>query len=243
MRKTAIITGATGDIGGAILAEAVSLGYYVLAFGRDSGKISLIKEKFGDSVSTFSIDLANADELGFILKDISMMFPKIDLVVQAAGTFIWDADFPGDTPDEKRKNAIAFLSEANFDSKVRLDRILHEVYGDKIAPLEALIGSHIADPSKFSDEEIGARKGEWGYALPMRNLRKFGEIKNSDPDEKWTYKVFEPGLIDTGMARKAFNMETIGFDPDWNTVMKPDEFAKEFFLEIERTMEQLKNAA
>lgn len=238
--KVAIITGATGDIGKAVVAEAIALGYYVLAFGRDISKLSEIKEKFTESVSTFSVDLSDEQKIREILGDVSMMFPHIDLVVGAAGTFKWDDEFPGENLDEQTNNAVAFLSEVNFESKVRFDKILHEIYGDKISPVVKLVGSHIADPNKFSEKDIKDFK-EVGYATSMKNVRRFVEIKQSDTSETWTYKIIEPGLIDTEMARRAFTRERIGRDVDWQMeAMSPEFFAKEFFLDI---LGEIKKAA
>ena len=233
MKKVAIVTGATGDIGRAIVAEAIQEGYYVLAFGRDTVKLHEILESFGEqNVATFSVDLSDEDKLRDMLSDVSMMFPQIDLVIGAAGTFKWDDTFPGETEEEKKENAIKFLKEVNCDSKIRFDKILHKVYGNKISPLEALVSSHITDPKKFSEKDIIDFK-EVGYFTSMKGVDDFVFERKNDPTETWTYMKVNPGLVDTDMARNSFTRERIGRDIDWeNEAMSPEMFAKDLFADI-----------
>lgn len=233
MKKVAIVTGATGDIGRAIVAEAVGQGYYVLAFGRDTAKLHEILESFSEeNVSTFSVDLSDEDKLRDILSDVSMMFSQIDLVIGAAGTFKWDDTFPGETEEEKKENAIKFLKEVNCDSKIRFDKILHEAYGQKISPLEVLVSSHITDPKKFSEKDIVEFK-EVGYFTGMKGVDDFVLERQNDPTETWTYLGVNPGLVDTDMARNSFTRERIGRDIEWeNEAMSPDMFAKDLFADI-----------
>ena len=233
MKKVAIVTGATGDIGRAIVAEAIEQGYYVLAFGRDTVKLHEILESFGEqNVATFSVDLSDEDKLRDILSDVSMMFPHINLVIGSAGTFKWDDTFSGETDEEKKENAIKFLKEVNCDSKIRFDKILHKVYGNKISPLEVLVSSHITDPKKFSEKDIAEFK-EVAYFTSMKGVDDFVLERRNDPTETWTYFGVNPGLIDTQMAREAFTQERIGRVIDWQMeATSPGMFAKDLFADI-----------
>ncbi len=84
-----------------------------------------------------------------------------------------------------------------------------------------LISSHAA----HFDIDHSWRKNEEGYVIAMSEASALGT--------KWQasgiFKRFileEPGLIDTLMARTEFTKETIGEDPDWDTIMKPREYAE-----------------
>lgn len=161
-----------------------------------------------------------------------MMFPRIDLIIGAAGTFKWDDTFEGNSLGEKTNNAIKFLKEVNCDSKIRFDKILHEIYGNKISPLEVLVSSHITDPKKFSKKDIVDFE-EVGYFISMKGVDNFVSEKQNDPTETWTYFGVNPGLIDTQMARDAFTQERIGRVIDWQMeATSPEMFAKDLFADI-----------
>ena len=221
--KTAIVVGATGEIGGAIASLLVEKDFHVICFGRDKTKLSSLKKDLGENVSTFSVDLRDTENLEMMISDIKLQYKKIDLVVGAAGFFEWDNESPS------LLSAISKISEANFDSKARFYDSFKEVFKPKGVVFK-FVGSHIADEKLFSDSDI-EKFGEVAYAYAMKNLRKWvAQKKREDIDN--TILISEPGLIDTAMARRKFTKERLGYEPDWQREsLKPEDYANIFWKE------------
>jgi gluconate 5-dehydrogenase len=53
----ALVTGATGGIGSAIVARLVRAGYHVLALGRDAQKLAALRDAYGSAVTTQAMDI------------------------------------------------------------------------------------------------------------------------------------------------------------------------------------------
>ncbi len=89
--KTAIVTGATGVLGGSIAESLAEAGVKVVAMGRNQEKLdqkvetlkSLSSEK--DSVMGFTCDILNVEELKKVRDSIVEAWGKIDILVNCAG--------------------------------------------------------------------------------------------------------------------------------------------------------------
>ena len=103
MRKVALITGATGDIGRAIAQEFASLGYTVAAVGfKDfegaEALSDLLKEKQVD-FKIYMQDLSSFEGVKEIINDVIREFGRIDALINNAGislTGLFDETGPED---------------------------------------------------------------------------------------------------------------------------------------------------
>ena len=88
--KTAIVTGASGGIGGAIVKRLCKQGYFVFAHynGNENAVNELVKE-FPESVYKIKFDLKNQNEIKNSVADALSLKKHIDLLVNCAGVDLY----------------------------------------------------------------------------------------------------------------------------------------------------------
>ncbi len=83
--KTALVTGACGGIGRAVVAALVAQGARVLAFDRDIEAVTVLAQGFDGACYPIAVDLGDAAALQTVIKDIAGRFEVIDILVNNAG--------------------------------------------------------------------------------------------------------------------------------------------------------------
>ncbi len=83
--KTALVTGACGGIGRAVVAALVAQGARVIAFDRDIEAVAALAEGFGGACDPVAVDLGDATALRAVMKDVANRFEVIDILVNNAG--------------------------------------------------------------------------------------------------------------------------------------------------------------
>jgi 3-oxoacyl-[acyl-carrier protein] reductase len=83
--KTALVTGATGGIGGAIAAALHKQGATVGISGRNEGKLKELADQLGERVHIFPADLASSEAVDTLVKTAEEKMEKIDILVNNAG--------------------------------------------------------------------------------------------------------------------------------------------------------------
>lgn len=83
--KTALVTGACGGIGRAVVAALVAQGARVIAFDRDIEAVAALAEGFGGACDPVAVDLGDATALQAVMKDVANRFEVIDILVNNAG--------------------------------------------------------------------------------------------------------------------------------------------------------------
>ncbi len=83
--KTALVTGACGGIGRAVVAALVAQGARVIAFDRDIEAVAALAEGFGGACDPVAVDLGDAIALQAVMKDVANRFEVIDILVNNAG--------------------------------------------------------------------------------------------------------------------------------------------------------------
>lgn len=87
--KTALVTGATGAIGGATCTALAAAGATVLALGRDAdrlGRLTVNDQAVGDGlIVPIRVDLTSATDVDSLLERIRRSHPSLGVVVLAAG--------------------------------------------------------------------------------------------------------------------------------------------------------------
>jgi len=83
--KTALVTGATGGIGGAIAKALHGQGATVGISGRNEGKLSELASSLGDRVFVFAADLSSSEAVDALIKSAEEKMGQIDILVNNAG--------------------------------------------------------------------------------------------------------------------------------------------------------------
>lgn len=83
--KTALVTGATGGIGGAISKALHGAGAHVGISGRNEDKLKALADELGDRVSVLPADLSQDDAPAELVKAADEAMGQIDILVNNAG--------------------------------------------------------------------------------------------------------------------------------------------------------------
>lgn len=83
--KTALVTGATGGIGGAIAKALHAQGATVGLSGRNEDKLKALASELGDRVHVFAADLSNSEAIDALIKSADEAMGQIDILVNNAG--------------------------------------------------------------------------------------------------------------------------------------------------------------
>eukprot|EP00943_MAST-04B_sp_MAST-4B-sp1_P000182 g182.t1 len=251
--------------------DTIRLSYTILLVGRNEkrlndAKLKLLSENSNNQDSqifTFKCDCTKKAEC-YILRDyIRTTFGKkrgtISLLVNSAGTFLWDKDVPsGEDPK-------LYLENANFDTKKYvLESLIPLMLPEKYKPLIdfqkvetspsmptttttmvkttsttfdhphiILVGSQAGQPNFKEDMEKkegkGATDGEKGYIHAMANLRSWA-LKMKN---RMAQKGVLLNLLEPGLIDTNLSRTNFShFGIDWKTIIKPVEYAKEEMRKI-----------
>ncbi|MCB1556366.1 MAG: SDR family NAD(P)-dependent oxidoreductase, partial [Alphaproteobacteria bacterium] len=83
--KTALVTGATGGIGGAIAQALHATGATVGVSGRNEEKLKELSAALGDRVHVLPADLSSAEGVDRLVSDATAAMERIDILVNNAG--------------------------------------------------------------------------------------------------------------------------------------------------------------
>lgn len=202
MKKIALVTGGTGDIGGAFTKSFLEAGYTVFLPVRDMEKAKRI---FPDTaVYPHVCDLTSFENIRLYivaLRDRGIVF---DAVVLAAGgrdkKRFWDSDFSGDTPQARQEHAIALMRENNVRTKETVVAALSAAYATDLSHTTLIvIGSHAAG---FGPQHP-FRHNEEGYVQAMMAVRELALTLRSRHVFKDVVLV-EPGQVEGDFVREVF---------------------------------------
>ena len=85
MPLTVLVTGATAGFGHAIATRLVREGHRVIATGRRKERLEALKDKLGESVLPFTLDMTNRDALRALPAALPEDWQDIDVLVNNAG--------------------------------------------------------------------------------------------------------------------------------------------------------------
>ncbi len=219
--KIALVTGTTGGIGGAFAKVLLENGYIVYAPVRDIAKGL---EIFPGEENIFfdKLNLSDFTEVKTYLKKMKDGGVFFDIVFLAAGWIAFDSDFPGKDKEEKEKNAIAGLMDANFTTKETVVTGLMEVYKGFLKGISLGIVSSQAANFSFDDYRRVDEEGYVRSQIPVSALAK----KLIREGEFGKVTLEEPALVDTHSAKKAFPEEKVGKNAEFKS---RHAFAEEVF--------------
>lgn len=83
--KSALVTGATGGIGGAIAKALHAQGAHVGISGRNKDKLDALAKELGERVSVLPADLSKPEDIDALVKSAEEAMGQIDILVNNAG--------------------------------------------------------------------------------------------------------------------------------------------------------------
>ncbi|MRJ06902.1 MAG: short-chain dehydrogenase [Epsilonproteobacteria bacterium] len=177
-----LITGASRGIGRALAEKYLKEGHQIVALARNREKLEELRQKWGEKVEIYPVDLSNLDEVTEIGREIGGKGKEIDIAIFNAGISLPHApDFTPPSQFEKLFN-INFLS---------VHRLLAEIL-DLIPPngkivLISSLASIIASPTSLP------------YSASKRALNSYGESLYYLLEDKKVITIL-PGFIKTDMT-------------------------------------------
>ena len=111
--KVAVITGASGGIGGAIARKFLENGYFVAGtYNRNKNGIDVLKEKYGDTFFGVKADLAKTEDIKRLYGFIKGNFGHTDALIGCAGVDLYK--LCADTKEEEWNKVFNVNVKANF---------------------------------------------------------------------------------------------------------------------------------
>ena len=185
--STALVTGATGGIGYAIVKDLVTAGAKVIAVGRNQNKLNQLTEDFKDKINTLECDLKNDLEVSDLFSKAENSFRDIDILVCNAG--ITKDSLALRLKDEDWSSVI----EVNLTTTFKLNRsaiksMMKRKYG-RIINISSVIGLS----GNIGQANYAASKG--GMIAMSKSLAKEVGTRGI------TVNCIAPGYIDTPMTQ------------------------------------------
>lgn len=195
--KTALVTGPTGGIGGAVTRLFMSNGYQIQALVRS---LSKAKEQYGDDNRIRFSDLSMENEATAqqYAQELFQTGIQLDVIFLAAGDMKKDDHemFAGSVEESK-----AYNNQANFIIKKNLLEAIIAVYPREMLrhTIVVLLSSqaanfHVGHPFRVNEE---------GYVYSTRNLSDYGMDLKTRGIFKEVY-ILEPSLIESNLSRREF---------------------------------------
>ncbi len=85
MTRTAIVTGASSGIGGAVARKLVADGYNVMMAARRADRLEALAAELGDSAAYYAADVTNPDDLKALVAATDAAFGQTDVLINNAG--------------------------------------------------------------------------------------------------------------------------------------------------------------
>lgn len=205
MKKTAIITGASGNLGQAVVKKFLEEGYQVIGTVAPGSKKNFLKH---ERLEVVAVNLSNEEESGRLVQSIIKKYGEISAVLLLAGGFSFGGIAETGRKELQKMIELNFLT-AYFTARRVFQQMLKQEYGRLI-----FIGSKPALEPKSG-------KNTLPYAISKSMLFHFSELLNAEGNNKNVVSVLvAPSIIDTPENRK--NMP----DADFTKWVKAQEIAE-----------------
>ncbi len=187
-KRTVLITGASGGIGGALCRQLLRENYVVIDLAR--------RRALPDDTPHYchyGVDLLNASQLERVVKQLLSEVPAVDAAVLAAGSGRFG------NLEEFSATQIQYLLDLNLLSPILLCRWLVPHFKRKKSSDLVLVGSEAA--------LRGGKKGAV-YSATKFGLRGFSQALRGET----SCQGLRVGLVNPGMVRTGF-FDNLGFAP------------------------------
>jgi len=189
MSRTILITGASGNLGGAVLKKFLENDFQIAALVTDKRKSNL---KTTAKLKTFPLDLLDENKVQQGVRQVVEVFGNIEMAVLTAGGFAMGG--LADTGEEElnKMYRLNFLTAYHIARQVFLQMLKQDDGGQII-----FTGSRPAINPGSATEMLS-------YALSKSLVFRLAEVINEDGKRSGiTASVIVPGIIDTPQNREA----------------------------------------
>ena len=203
--KTAIITGASGNMGQAVVKKFLAEGYFVIGTLIPGDHVTV--ESNGKNFETAVVDLMNEDAAHQFVDFAAVKHNSIDVAVLTVGGFAM-----GKITDTKTSD-ITNQYKLNFETAYNVARPVFKQMLQQGSGRIFLIGSKPGSDMKKS-------KGMIGYGLAKSLIFRLAELMNDEAaGTNVVINVVVPSTIDTPQNRKSMP------GADFNAWVKPEAIA------------------
>jgi NAD(P)-dependent dehydrogenase (short-subunit alcohol dehydrogenase family) len=206
MKKVAIITGASGNLGKASVEKFLSEGYKIVATVTPGKKLGF--EVTGE-VETYDVDLTNEGRVSDIIEQIIKKHERVDAALLLVGAFTMGGVADTDGAALKKMYSLNFET-AYFTARPVFLQMMKQSFGGRII----MVGSRPALKPTEGRKSVA-------YSLAKASLFKLADFFNAEGTSKNVVtSVIVPGVIDTPPNRK--DMPQANF-ANW---VQPEEIAE-----------------
>jgi len=217
--KTAIVTGATGNLGKAIIGKFLKEGYAVIGTTSKPAK-TVFDEQPG--FEAFAVDLSNEEETSAFMMSLLKKYPVIDVAVLTAGGFGMGKI------QESGMDDLMHHYKLNFQTTYNPARM---IFAQMLNQRKGRIFMTGSKPGL----DMRNGKGMTGYALAKSLVFRLAELMNEEAkNSSVVTHVIVPSTIDTPENREA--MPKGEFDK-W---VKPESIADIVFAYCDEPFEVLR---
>ncbi|WP_430426104.1 SDR family oxidoreductase [Phenylobacterium sp.] len=191
--RTALVTGAARGIGRELTRHLIAAGCHVAAVGREARALAELEAEHVGQVTAWPADLARADEVDRLVRDVPARHPNLTLLINNAGVQV-TADVLADEPQALRT---AFRDEIaiNLDAVVGLSTGLLPHLAKQPSAAILNVSSGLALAPKASAPVYCATKAA------VRSFTKALRYQCEDAGLKVLVADAVMALVDTDMTR------------------------------------------
>lgn len=194
--RHALVTGATGGIGGAIAVALAEAGARVVVAGRDHARLDEVAERAGSALALPG-DLTRREEV----EELAEAAAGVDILVHCAGCYA-RGDDPGVFEDQLRSNLVA---------PYRLTQLL-------LGGLRDLVFIN-------SSQGLNASPGVGQFAATQHGLRAVADALRGEVNDRGTRVLtVHVGRTATSRQERIFAMEGRPYTPE--RLMQPEDVAQ-----------------
>jgi 3-oxoacyl-[acyl-carrier protein] reductase len=184
--KKALVTGATGGIGGAIAKALHKQGASVGISGRNTDKLNVLKAELGERVFILAADLSSSDGVDALVKSAEEAMGQIDILVNNAG--LTRDNLSMRMKDEEWQEVIDVNMTATFKLAKAVQRGMMKRRWGRIINIASIVGV-TGNPGQCN--YVASKAGMIGWSKAMAQ-----EIASRNI----TVNCVAPGFIATAMT-------------------------------------------
>ncbi len=206
--RTALITGASGAIGGAIADRLAGVGWKLVLLGRNRARLRSRAATCGPELHTETVDFEDPDATGLAADRILARLSRLDALVHAAGTHSY--------------GALDAVTPADFERQWRVNVLAPFILTARLLPLLVLSRGYVVfinssivnNPSPYTAHYASTKHALKGLADGLR--RELG------PSRIRVLSVF-PGRTASRLQRELCGKEGVAYTP--RTLLQAEDIA------------------
>lgn len=219
----ALVTGASGGIGGAIATSLLGAGFEVLCVGRDAARLDLLMAQLGPGAVPLICDLADAADIARLTA--ALVDNPVDVLVNNAGH-----DTGGGVPFHTAHDADwSDVLAVNLGAVMRLTRAL-------LPGFLAADSGHIVMIGSIATH--GPAPGLAAYATSKYGMHGFTEALRADyGDSGLRLTEIVPGVVRTGLAQRRMhgdNARAGAFYDSFAATLSPEDVARAVLFAVQQ---------